>query len=126
MVLAATLAAGACTVQSGSTIHTEDIEAQEPALVTEGEALYLAECAGCHGADLRGSDEGPSLLSDIYEPGHHADFAFVRAIQHGASQHHWTFGRMEPIEHLGEDEIDAIIAYVREVQRIEGYEPYPP
>jgi hypothetical protein len=33
---------------------------------------------------------------------------------------------MEPIEGLSDDDLTAIIAFVRENQRIEGFEPYPP
>ncbi len=33
---------------------------------------------------------------------------------------------MRPVEGLADDEIDRIIAYVREQQEIHGLEPYPP
>lgn len=33
---------------------------------------------------------------------------------------------MPPVIGLDDDEIDAIIAYIREVQQREGFEPYPP
>lgn len=33
---------------------------------------------------------------------------------------------MPPVEGLANDEIDRIIAYVREQQEIHGLEPYPP
>ena len=33
---------------------------------------------------------------------------------------------MPPVEGLSADEVDAIIAYVREVQEREGFEEYPP
>lgn len=124
--LALTVVVTACAGETVSSIETEAIAPQEPAAVSEGEALYQAACAACHGSDLRGSDAGPSLLSDIYEPGHHPDFTFFRAVQEGAAQHHWSFGPMAPIEHLEEAEIASIVAFIREVQRVEGYEPYPP
>ena len=91
-----------------------------------GAEVYAESCASCHGADLRGTDRGPSHLSIVYEPGHHSDESFRAAIRDGSSQHHWRFGDMPPVEGLDDDQIDAVIAYVREVQEREGFEPYPP
>ncbi|MDH3307391.1 MAG: cytochrome c [Acidimicrobiia bacterium] len=95
-------------------------------LIASGETLYGAWCAECHGADLRGTDQGPSHLSVVYEPNHHGDVAFQMAVQFGTPAHHWPFGDMAPIPDLTVEEIEAITAYVREVQRREGFEPYPP
>ena len=103
-----------------------DIEVQDAQLVAQGEPLYQANCASCHGVDLRGTDKGPSHLSVIYEPNHHGDGAFVLAVVQGSRQHHWRFGDMEPVPGLSEEDVQAIIAYVREQQRINGFEPYPP
>ncbi len=91
-----------------------------------GAVLYEANCAECHGADLRGTDRGPSHLSEVYVPSHHGDGAFQVAVVAGSPQHHWKFGRMPPIAGLSEADIEAIIAFVREQQRVEGFEPYPP
>lgn len=92
----------------------------------DGSALYMERCAACHGADLRGTGMGPSQLSNVYEPEHHPDEAFRAAIQNGVSPHHWEFGPMPAVSGLDDDEITAIIAYIREVQQREGFEPYPP
>lgn len=91
-----------------------------------GAALYQAKCASCHGADLRGTATGPSHLSQVYEPSHHSDDGFRSAIANGAQQHHWNFGDMASVPGLSTAEVDAIIAYVRDVQTREGFEPYPP
>jgi mono/diheme cytochrome c family protein len=91
-----------------------------------GEEVYQANCAECHGADLRGTDKGPSHLSIVYEPDHHPDAAFVAAISQGSTAHHWDFGDMPPVEGLDEDEVASVIAYVRSVQDSEGFEDYPP
>lgn len=88
----------------------------------EGAALYGESCAVCHGDDLRGTSRGPSHLSIVYEPGHHSDDAFRSAIANGSPQHHWDFGDMPPVPGLDDDEVEAIIAYVREVQEREGFE----
>lgn len=120
-VLVLTLAA--CTPESGV---AEDLGPQEADLVDAGEELYRANCAVCHGVDLTGSGTGPSLLSEVYEPDHHSDFAFAQAVEFGSPAHHWDFGAMPPIEGLSESDVEAIIAYVRENQRVRGFEPYPP
>jgi len=118
----ALLVAGCGAVETA----TADIPVQDATLVAAGEVVYQAECAACHGTDLRGTDEGPSQLSELYVPSHHSDAAFLLAIKTGSPEHHWRFGDMEPIEGLDDDDIAALTAYVREVQRIEGFEPYPP
>ncbi|QYG91858.1 cytochrome c [Iamia sp. SCSIO 61187] len=93
---------------------------------TTGAELYQRSCASCHGRDLRGTDLGPSHLSQVYAPDHHPDASFRAAIEEGSTAHHWDFGDMPPIRGLSDDEIDLVIAYVREQQEIHGLEPYPP
>ena len=56
----------------------------------------------------------------IYEPGHHADQAFYRAVREGVRSHHWPFGDMAPIPGVPDDEIARIIAFVRTLQRANG------
>ena len=80
---------------------------------TAGSELYSQACATCHGEDLRGTDQGPPFLNPIYEPGHHADQAFVLAAMAGARAHHWDFGNMPPIEGITQDQVLAIVDYVR-------------
>jgi mono/diheme cytochrome c family protein len=92
----------------------------------DGAGLYERHCASCHGADLRGTDRGPSQLSEVYEPGHHPDASFRSAITAGSRAHHWDFGDMPPVDGLDDAEIDAIIAHIRARQQAEGFEPYPP
>lgn len=94
--------------------------------VALGAQVYADSCAACHGADLRGTDRGPSHLSQVYEPGHHPDESFRRAIADGVAPHHWRFGPMPPVPGLGDAEVDAVIAYIRSVQEREGFEHYPP
>lgn len=98
----------------------------DQALIDRGANLYRANCAQCHGVDLRGTNLGPSFLSVVYEPGHHPDESFHLAVIQGVQPHHWNFGPMPPIEGLTTDDVDAIVAYVRDRQEAEGFEPYPP
>ena len=62
----------------------------------------------------------------LSKPNHHGDIAFEFAVRCGVPQHHWRFGPMPPVEGLSEEDIESIMAFVREQQRIEGFEPYPP
>ena len=103
-----------------------NIPIQDPLLVAGGEVLYQASCASCHGTGLRGTDIGPSQLSVVYQPGHHPDESYALAALRGVPAHHWGFGDMLPVPGLLQDDMDQIVAYVRENQRIEGFEPYPP
>ena len=92
------------------------------AAIEQGAELYASNCASCHGADLRGTDQGPSHLSILYEPGHHSDDAFRSAVANGSPSHHWDFGSMPPISGLDDDEVTAVIAYVRAEQERQGFE----
>lgn len=120
--LAATLILAGCATDGNETT----IPRQDPDLVEAGSTLYAANCSQCHGEDLRGTDQGPSHLSRVYEPGHHGDGAFFVAVAAGVRPHHWDFGPMPPIEDLTPEDIEAIVAFVRERQRVDGFEPYPP
>ena len=111
------LAVGAC---SG------DGAASDGGATSAGAELYEQSCASCHGSDLGGTDQGPPHLSQVYAPDHHPDASFRAAITQGSPAHHWEFGDMPPVEGLDDEEIDLIIAYVREQQETHGLELYPP
>ncbi len=103
-----------------------DIPVQDPTLVAEGAEIYQARCASCHGADLRGTAVGPSHLSVIYNPDHHGDGAFAVAVVNGVRAHHWNFGDMPPVAGMSEADFVRVIAFIRERQRLDGFEAYPP
>lgn len=86
------------------------------------ETVYQARCASCHGADLRGTDKGPSQLSIVYEPGHHGDDAYRSAVRNGAPQHHWGFGDMPAVDSITDEQIEAVISYIRGEQQRLGFE----
>jgi mono/diheme cytochrome c family protein len=87
----------------------------------EGEALFEANCATCHGKSGAGKNGfGPPLVHKIYEPGHHADIAFRLAVSNGVRAHHWKFGNMPPVEGVTQPDVDRIIAYIRALQRENG------
>ncbi|MCV2887310.1 c-type cytochrome [Ruegeria aquimaris] len=86
-----------------------------------GERLFQAKCATCHGANAAGQQGiAPPLIHKIYEPSHHADESFHRAVTLGVRAHHWPFGDMPPVEGLSRGDVTMIVAYVREVQAANG------
>jgi cytochrome c len=118
---------GSTSPQDPMTGQSEfNIPVQDPDLVAEGDPLYRASCAACHGGDLRGTEFGPSQLSVVYQPGHHSDESYISAMANGVPAHHWDFGDMAAVPNLSQEDMSRIIAFVRENQRIEGFEAYPP
>lgn len=85
-----------------------------------GKKLFAANCASCHGADLKGSDKGPPMLHKIYEPSHHGDVAFQLAAKNGVRAHHWGFGDMKPVSEVTPNDVAHITAFVRAEQRKVG------
>ena len=85
-----------------------------------GKDGFDANCAECHGANGAGTEQGPPLVHDIYNPGHHGDRAFFRAVGSGVRRHHWRFGDMPPQPHVKAEELAAIVRYVREMQEANG------
>ena len=91
----------------------------------EGERYFNAVCAACHGRNGLGTEQGPPLVHDIYNPGHHGDQAFVIAAQNGVRGQHWPFGNMPP-QQVTRAEVARITAYIRELQQANGitYRPH--
>lgn len=87
-----------------------------------GKTYYDVVCASCHGANAAGQDRvAPPLIHQMYVSSHHGDAAFFTAVRIGARQHHWSFGNMPPLEQrLPDGELNAIILYIRELQRENG------
>ena len=88
----------------------------------DGRSLYGQACSVCHGQALEGTNAGPTFLNRIYAPGHHADISFMFAIERGVRSHHWNFGNMAPVEGLTQEQVLAIIGFIREQQREAGIE----
>jgi mono/diheme cytochrome c family protein len=90
-------------------------------LATIGKRGFDKNCAACHGENAVGQDGvAPPLVHKIYEPSHHGDESFQRAVAMGVRAHHWKFGNMPAIEGLTRADVKAITAYVRELQRHNG------
>jgi mono/diheme cytochrome c family protein len=118
LVLAVLLGVGACgdgarpEIPERPPLSAEDLAA--------GAAVYEARCASCHGPEGTGSEVGPPLVHRVYEPRHHADFAFRLAIRQGVRAHHWRFGDMPPVPDLDDEQIGQVIGYIRHLQRQAG------
>jgi len=91
-----------------------------------GQLLFDKNCAACHGKNAVGTKQGPPLIHDIYNPGHHPDESFYGAVAEGVPQHHWPFGNMPKQSQVTPDELAKIISYVREMQVANGitYKPH--
>ncbi|MEZ5853046.1 MAG: cytochrome c [Hyphomicrobiaceae bacterium] len=124
------LGLGLAIFQSTSgTTHKAIVDVSVPRLSTAalgGQVLFTQNCAACHGVNAAGSDKGPPLVHDIYNPGHHSDISFQRAAQYGVQQHHWSFGNMPPQPQVTKSQVDEILLYIRELQAANGihYRPH--
>ena len=95
-----------------------------PAALSEageaGEALFEATCMECHGPNAAGTNLGPPLIHDIYNPGHHSDQAFYLAAANGVRAHHWPYGDMPAQTQVSREEVGLIVRYIRELQEANG------
>lgn len=106
--------------QSGTLVQI-DIPAELSGLAIIGKRGFDKNCAVCHGQNAVGQDGvAPPLVHKIYEPSHHGDESFQRAVAIGVRAHHWKFGNMPAIEGLTRADVKVITAYVRELQRHNG------
>lgn len=96
------------------------------AMAAQGKIAFDANCASCHGFNALGTQKGPPFIHDIYNPGHHSDMAFLLAAKRGVRRHHWPFGDMPPQPQVSDQELAAIVRYVRELQEANGitYRPH--
>jgi mono/diheme cytochrome c family protein len=87
-----------------------------------GQEAFETYCITCHGPEGQGTDQGPPLVHIVYEPNHHSDESFRSAVRDGVVAHHWEFGPMPPVPGISESEVEAVIAYVRQIQSEAGIE----
>ena len=106
--------------QSGALVQIE-IPAELSGLAIIGKRGFDKNCAACHGENAVGQNGvARPLVHKMYEPSHHGDESFQRAIAMGVRAHHWKFGNMPAIEGVTRSDVKAITAYVRELQRHNG------
>lgn len=122
MVVGVALILGACSKQDPETVRKR-LHLPKPGFVGNavlGKGIYQSKCLSCHGIEGRGIDQGPPLVHKTYKPGHHPDTAFHLAVKNGVRQHHWHFGHMPPVEGLTPEEVEHVVAYIRQEQRRAG------
>ncbi len=119
MSLGATLLLSACGGGGDAGSSGDPLAGGDPAA---GQELFTANCAACHGSQGQGTDAGPPLVHEVYEPSHHGDASFLAAVQRGVQPHHWDFGPMPAIPSLEVEEVADIVAHVRSLQREAGIE----
>ena len=109
------------SAEEGVPIVKIEIPGQLSEIAMLGKQAFDIKCASCHGENAVGQNGvAPPLVNKIYEPNHHGDESFQRAVAMGVRAHHWKFGNMPAIEGLTRADVKAIIAYVRELQRHNG------
>jgi mono/diheme cytochrome c family protein len=99
------------------------VDVQVPELsdrLAKGQKVFNVNCGGCHGINGAGSTSGPPLIHDIYNPGHHGNNAFIRAMQNGVRSHHWPFGDMPAQKQMGLGDMMHVIRFIRETQDHNG------
>ena len=120
MVFGIVVASFSVMIYQQSTVQRSIVVPDFNGLEQQGAGIFSANCSGCHGENAAGSGNGPTLIHRYYEPGLHGDSTFYDAITHGATGLHWNFGDMPPVDNLKNEEIAAIVAYVRKLQTANG------
>jgi mono/diheme cytochrome c family protein len=125
VLLATALIAGGCERSpepdaGDAAVRAALLSAVIPEEHLEGERVFNVHCVACHGERGTGTALGPPLVHIIYEPSHHADAAFFLAVERGVRAHHWGFGDMPPVPGLGRNEVEAVVGYIRWLQRQVG------
>lgn len=102
------------------------IDASDPAQVAQGEVLYRAHCANCHGANLEGQPDWRNRLPSGRLPApphdetghtwHHPDEVLVRIVREGPA-FYATLGVETDMPGFGETlsdrDIAAVLAYIK-------------
>ncbi|MFD2207664.1 c-type cytochrome [Kiloniella antarctica] len=100
---------------------SEGIKVPEFSVIAQkGKIAFNNSCAQCHGSNGSGTSNGPPLIHNIYNPGHHGDQSFILASKNGVRQHHWKFGNMPPQRQVQLVDVQNIIRYIREIQEENG------
>ncbi len=110
------------TAERKPPVITDVVVPEFSALAAQGEVVFQGTCAACHAANLAGTENGPPLVVKAYRTAMHSDFAISSAINNGVVAHHWRFGSMPPQDNIAPEEVEQVIAYIREMQAANGIE----
>jgi len=102
LLLSATLLVFGFTVRDG---HAQGSEAGQ------GVQRFMEYCAGCHGADAKGGDKAPPLISAA-GPLNRSDSELFRIVREG------TNGGMPPFAQIGDVNIRAVVQFLRKLENI--------
>lgn len=91
-------------------------------LAAQGQRVFSQRCAACHGRGAMGSGIGPPLLHRNYGASAFGDEAIVQVIRNGAQGARWGFGPMPAIPGLGDQDLVALVRFIRELQARSGIE----
>ena len=91
-----------------------------PVGAADGSAIYKKECAKCHGADGSGNTKMGKKLKcrDLSDPAVQAkltDAAIAKSIKEGVKEGGKL--RMKPVKGLSEEDIAAVVKYVRGLKK---------
>ena len=92
----------------------------DPAVVARGRAIYDTECRSCHGADLRGGEQGGSNLLRVTLVLNDREGELIQPVLQGSHK-----GRISAAG-LSADEVKALAAYVHSVLALAPGQGAPP
>jgi cytochrome c oxidase cbb3-type subunit 3 len=107
-VLSKEMEAEKANTAAGAAMMTENPYERDEKAVAEGQALYAAKCAECHGKDLKGAD-GPSLVG-------HLKFGEIDGKKYESISEGRPGGMPGFGAELGRDRIWKVLAYVDSVR----------
>ena len=82
-----------------------------------GRAVINSQCVECHGIDgTGGTPKGPPILHPMYRRAVYPDHHFKKMVREGKREKNWRFGPMPAFPDISDRDLDAVIAFVREVQ----------
>ena len=87
--------------------------------VQQGRIAFAGECARCHGRLARGTERGPDLIHPDYGLSVRSDAQFRRAVREGLPARR-GYGAMPPAPGVSERRLNRMIAFLRELQRVNG------
>jgi mono/diheme cytochrome c family protein len=120
VVLLSTLFLGSHTYADHKQSHVDVEVGHLSSTASKGQVVFNTNCASCHGIDASGGIGGPPLIHNIYNPGHHSNASFIRAVRNGVKQHHWQFGDMPPQKHVAFGDMVFLMKFIREIQQQNG------
>ncbi|MEK9642712.1 MAG: cytochrome c [Paracoccaceae bacterium] len=99
------------SAEEGAPIVKIEIPGQLSEIAMLGKQAFDIKCASCHAENAVGHNGvAPPLVHKIYEPNHHGDESFQRAVAMGVRAHHWKFENMPAIEWMTRADMKVMIA----------------